>query len=320
MRSLASPIPETPLVKDSPAKRKRSLSDPVVIPFAPRLRTDCIDISSYEEERLLGASSPRTVVAERLSDLRLNGPLSVLQFNGLVSNAQPEDEQSHKKIKITSEDGVAMDAETEQDKSRIPLDEGTEELITVKPHERSLKSPPPSTKPNLEIEESPVQDDMPESQPDVDQASTLHPSASATHVSTTRKRSPSLPIRLSPTQPLLQEEISVIVPAPASKPSQPRKPLKRSAEDTNHEADDNVLDPDDDGTGINGIGFRPTPAEAWARAQRRKKQLSEWRVRENKEARERRSERRNRSAALLKTADVAMDGPLATRPRVRFAS
>ncbi|KAK5113549.1 hypothetical protein LTR62_003418 [Meristemomyces frigidus] len=49
---------------------------------------------------------------------------------------------------------------------------------------------------------------------------------------------------------------------------------------------------EDDGEGINGIGFRPTPALAFLRRQKRKQQVSEWKAREGKEARERRMERR----------------------------
>lgn len=49
----------------------------------------------------------------------------------------------------------------------------------------------------------------------------------------------------------------------------------------------------DDLTGVNGIGYRPTPAVAWARAQRRKQQVAEWKKREAREARQRRSERRS---------------------------
>jgi hypothetical protein len=51
-------------------------------------------------------------------------------------------------------------------------------------------------------------------------------------------------------------------------------------------------DPNDDGYGLNGIGYKPTPAQAWARSQRRKQQLAEYKSREAKEARQRRSERR----------------------------
>jgi hypothetical protein len=58
---------------------------------------------------------------------------------------------------------------------------------------------------------------------------------------------------------------------------------------TGHEVD---LGGDDDGEGINGIGFRPTPAIAYARQQRRKQQVSEWKAREARDARQRRIERR----------------------------
>ncbi|KAL2860762.1 uncharacterized protein BJX67DRAFT_375820 [Aspergillus lucknowensis] len=55
----------------------------------------------------------------------------------------------------------------------------------------------------------------------------------------------------------------------------------------------NPTDPDDDGYGINGIGFKPTAEIAWARSQKRQKQVSEWKNREAREARERRRERRD---------------------------
>lgn len=51
-------------------------------------------------------------------------------------------------------------------------------------------------------------------------------------------------------------------------------------------------DSDDDGTGINGIGFKPTAAVAYARGMKRKQQLAEYRKREEKEARARRNMRR----------------------------
>jgi hypothetical protein len=58
---------------------------------------------------------------------------------------------------------------------------------------------------------------------------------------------------------------------------------------TGHELD---LSGGDDGEGINGIGFRPTPAIAYARQQRRKQQVNEWKAREARDARQRRFERR----------------------------
>jgi len=57
-------------------------------------------------------------------------------------------------------------------------------------------------------------------------------------------------------------------------------------------------DPTDDGYGINGVGFRPTAAIAWARSQKRQKQVAEWKTREAREAREKRRQRRHESESL----------------------
>ncbi|KAF5024911.1 hypothetical protein F66182_2995 [Fusarium sp. NRRL 66182] len=62
-----------------------------------------------------------------------------------------------------------------------------------------------------------------------------------------------------------------------------------------HEDEITIYDPedeDDDGTGINGIGFKPTPALAQARTIKRRQQMAEYRKREESEARARRSQRR----------------------------
>lgn len=78
----------------------------------------------------------------------------------------------------------------------------------------------------------------------------------------------------------------------------------------------NLDDPDDDGEGINGIGFKPTAAQAEARAQRRKQQLAEYRSRESKEARAKRSERRRgNNASARNTAISEAD----TARKVRFS-
>jgi hypothetical protein len=60
----------------------------------------------------------------------------------------------------------------------------------------------------------------------------------------------------------------------------------------------NPSDPEDDGEGINGIGFKPTPAEARARTERRRQQMADYRSREMKEARAKRSERRRNGSSL----------------------
>ncbi|KAJ8607629.1 hypothetical protein MRB53_040148 [Persea americana] len=71
----------------------------------------------------------------------------------------------------------------------------------------------------------------------------------------------------------------------------------------------------DDGEGINGIGFRPTSQAAYARKQRRKQQINEWKAREAREARQRRFDRRH---GCQPGNSFASD--FAQRPRVvRFA-
>ncbi|TQS34261.1 hypothetical protein Golomagni_05363 [Golovinomyces magnicellulatus] len=57
-------------------------------------------------------------------------------------------------------------------------------------------------------------------------------------------------------------------------------------------------DPEDDGEGINGIGFRPTPKEALIRARKREKQLAAYKDQEAKYARNLRRERRNLDSML----------------------
>lgn len=55
---------------------------------------------------------------------------------------------------------------------------------------------------------------------------------------------------------------------------------------------------DDDGEGINGVGFRPSAAIEWRRRETRKRQVSDWRAREAKEERRRRFERRRNEGAV----------------------
>lgn len=68
-------------------------------------------------------------------------------------------------------------------------------------------------------------------------------------------------------------------------------------------------DADDDGVGINGIGFKPTPAIAYARTMKRKQQLADYKKREEREARARRSHRRRgspeRAASKLERKESA---------------
>lgn len=84
-----------------------------------------------------------------------------------------------------------------------------------------------------------------------------------------------------------------------------------------HDDEITIYDPEDsedDGTGINGIGFKPTPAVAYARTERRRQQLAEYRKREEREARAKRSQRRRGSPVA---GLVELKGSMERR-RVRF--
>ena len=76
-------------------------------------------------------------------------------------------------------------------------------------------------------------------------------------------------------------------------------------------------DPEDDGYGINGIGFKPTPAMAQARSARRRKQIEEWRTRELREERRRRAEGRKTRGSADPGGGSVLHGSVSKRS-VRF--
>ena len=80
----------------------------------------------------------------------------------------------------------------------------------------------------------------------------------------------------------------------------------------------NPTDPTDDGYGINGVGFLPTPAIANARAERRKRQVAEWKNREAREARQKRSDRRRRREGEAAAMEVEQRREVEEGRKVRF--
>ena len=74
-------------------------------------------------------------------------------------------------------------------------------------------------------------------------------------------------------------------------------------------------DPDDDGTGLNGLGFKPTPAMAYQRSQKRRQQLSEWKARETREARAKRSERRHRGVGAMASRESTIEREMVPVPQ-----
>ena len=103
-------------------------------------------------------------------------------------------------------------------------------------------------------------------------------------------------------------------PPPLRSPSPEVSLTWHDSEITGHDP----TDPSDDGYGINGVGFRPTPAIAHARAQKRKQQVAEWKNREAREARQRRSERRWKGEKVEGTqVRGTRDGVLQQREEIR---
>ncbi|KAM0238932.1 hypothetical protein ACHAP5_008508 [Fusarium lateritium] len=109
----------------------------------------------------------------------------------------------------------------------------------------------------------------------------------------------------------LSESKSRIKKRTGSPPLRMKRPFRRPFDDSDeeevqivdpvraaltwHEDEITIYDPedeDDDGVGINGIGFKPTAALAQARATKRRQQMAEYRKREESDARARRSQRR----------------------------
>lgn len=300
MRSESPSFPSDAPPKSSPSKRKRSISDPTIHPFAPRLRDEITAGDIYTDAQLAGASSPRSIIADRLSELDLQAPLPPIRFRGAFErqNGNGDMMKRPKKVKFSrlaigdeAREGGGLTA-IEESGSDGDGDDNSVDGLKPLPKQRRLKSPPPPGTDKTEIPETP--------QPQ--RLSAVSPPES----------SPSPPSSSSSSNNELKTVKDAEQASDTGSATSQQTTMKESADHESLEA----LDPDDDGTGINGIGFRPTPAMAWQRMQKRKQQVSDWRAREAKEARQKRSERRNKAAAIM-----AVDSDMAnTRRTVRFAS
>ena len=128
-----------------------------------------------------------------------------------------------------------------------------------------------------------------------------------------------MPLEIPETPRLQPTTAHSLVPSPLPRPKSP-SPLNLWWADTEITGHD-PTDPADDGYGINGVGFLPTPAMAVARAERRKRQVAEWKNREARDARQRRSEARRRRDQDMNRGDrSASERDLAggQQRRVRF--
>lgn len=260
--------PKTMLLSlNSSPKRKR---DP---PPAPALNT-----STPPRPHVAGENSPRSVVADQLRDLKIKPPISILDFATLAENSM--DLEARKKQKRS--DSLPLRGFND-----IPIRGGQgsgtgKDTIIVDtkrdiPGDAETSRPLPITNAVLKV---PAEESLegPSHPPGPEIVRHVSDAASVNSHLQLRKKSPSPP---------------------------PSSLTWQDSEITGHSVDPSQ-DPDDDGTGLNGIGFKPTPALAYARAQRRRQQVLEWKAREAKEARQKRSERRRRGAGGIgpETEDV----------------
>lgn len=140
-------------------------------------------------------------------------------------------------------------------------------------------------------------DSMPEMLPTIE--ANLNPDEireGATEDEQTTPTSPTKKQKRSPSNP--RQKRNSVTPPKMRKPRLSPPLTGSETEDPFTWHDDEITghdptDPNDDGYGINGIGFKPTAAIAWARTEKRRRQVADWKNREAREAREKRRERRD---------------------------
>ena len=199
-------------------------------------------------------NSPRTAVAHRFRGLALEG-------GGGVAGDEPDDIQA-----------------TDATRKRRRPDENAKDTAKAGDGEPSKTLPRPP-QPDVAIASTESTEETPEkTRPVVE----LPPE----HKPTRGRRAGTPPLRLKKSPSKYKSKDHADEPSVAD-------PVRAAL--TWHEDEITIYDPDDDdddGTGINGVGFKPTPALAQARAMKRRQQMAEYRRREENEARAKRSQRR----------------------------
>jgi hypothetical protein len=262
-------MPPTQLAYPSP-KRKREQPPPI-----PLLNTALRPASTPPRgspASCSGADSPQNAVADQLRGMTL-AVTSAIPMSPLT----PTDDVIRKKPKL---DEMRVDSGTSLDRynhQKAPTNKGNQlDTITIM-HRLD---------PTREIPETPQS--QPRILPDI--ASFTQPTAFVSSPDPMSSQQSTKTYQKPRTQ-----NWSSSHPRPLHKSLSPSPSALtwHDSEITGHLADPST-DPDDDGTGLNGIGFKPTPAMAYARSQRRRQQLNEWKARETREARAKRHDRRRR--------------------------
>ena len=209
-------------------------------------------------------SSPRSSVSQQLHALKLDKP--DLAFSTPIA--------------AFGKDQSSADSSGSWNTSSPPTDQELEFLVR-------LESPTPSS-PRMSRLGS-IQTPTSRAEPPTTPPRSIQSATGQKSIASPRLRSPP-----PPSTPPSNQGYTSSSPSPL-----PQKVLTWSpSEITGH----NPTDPTDDGYGINGVGFRPTPAIAQARSQRRKQQVAEWKSREAREARQKRIDRRRKVSTTTTTA------------------
>lgn len=277
-------MPPTQLAYPSP-KRKREQPPPI-----PLLNTALLPASTPptgSPAPSSGANSPRNAVADQLRGMALVATSAIP-----MSPLTPTDDVIRKKPKL---DEMRVDSGAWLDKNSTTGTIGTQRKVNELDESAALRR----------LDRAREIPETPQSQPRIlpDIASFAQPTA---FVSSTGPASMQQSAKITQ-NPQTQKQSSSHPRSLNRSPSPPPSALTwHDSEITGHLVDPST-DPDDDGTGLNGIGFRPTAAMAYARSQKRRQQLNEWKARETREARAKRHDRRRRGVGRTASRDTTVE-------------
>ncbi|KAH0566375.1 hypothetical protein GP486_000233 [Trichoglossum hirsutum] len=300
---MAATVPEA--AQFSSPKRKRHPTETPTLPT--RLNTNvALPPASFAEEARQGGGSPRTAVAKDLEQLRLRGKgRGRIDFQQAIRNGGEIGEPGDVGDTLEVEGNARKRAKM---RSAAVENEGDSIAVTIRL--KSNKALPwhdntdnSSTSPNNGSGSNDIQ-----KRPEGAIFEDSSPTSSARLKTKTRLTTP------PPSSSNVGEEHPESLDVGGVRDGENFRSSLTWRDDEITGMDLN--DPDDDGEGVNGIGYKPTPAQAYARTEKRKQQVMDYRSREANEARKRRIERRSRLAT-----PVAEDGEPQSRTarKVRFA-
>jgi hypothetical protein len=265
----------------STPKRKRSLPSTVARKGSPSILTTNLAGATLPDEDA-ASGSPRTRVAYRFQGLDLESVAITkldLRSSSQAGSAVEEDDPLRKRPKILEGESAEIPETPEGLEGSFGSDGIEEPSQNFQGSLQRNDEPGPVVFKGLGDHTRSSSSKLSRSYPSINRL--------ADSKSRGRKRLSSPPLSSTMDASLLDTEDMVVDPDRAAL-------TWHEDEITGHDPSD----PEDDGEGINGIGFKPTLAEARARAERRRQQMAEYKSREMKEARAKRSERRRGSASI----------------------